>query len=315
MSSQNIADFQATFYFEDSQGNKDSCILGYDSHASSDSLEESFGEYELVNPFDSVLDVRLTYFTGNSILSQYHLFSKKYISAKEENYITNNGVTDTCYYGSSLIFFIKTKYPPVKILWSRDLFRNNDNICLGASHFRPSRLWEWLFPPYNDSRPEIACLGVDSTFLFDPNLLPSNYELRHLVEFPSEGNPYDTIYGINFGYGISYFETPAVCIDSVLALLVSAEQPNLIEVQKKNSLNLNPNPVHTTLMVSTKDKYDFELFKLYNMGGQLLYEEDLKNKKKLPISIYVGNLDPGIYVLRLLDKHGQYFSKRFVKVP
>lgn len=98
--------FQTTFYFEDSLGNRDSVILGYDTVASSQNFNFIFGEEDLILPFDSIFEVRAIH--GDD---QFMRTSKKVIEHVSIPFF------DTCELPFHTKIIIQAKYPPVKILY------------------------------------------------------------------------------------------------------------------------------------------------------------------------------------------------------
>lgn len=57
LNGQPTAMFEATIWFEDAAGNRDSIVVGYDTLATED-IDPAFGEAEITSPFDSVFEVR-----------------------------------------------------------------------------------------------------------------------------------------------------------------------------------------------------------------------------------------------------------------
>ncbi len=72
---QKIPIFQTPLYFEDSLGNKDTLVIGYDRNVKDDQLNPEYGEVWISTPMDSVFEVRA--FHGDDFSQK---MSKKIIS-------------------------------------------------------------------------------------------------------------------------------------------------------------------------------------------------------------------------------------------
>jgi Secretion system C-terminal sorting domain len=108
--SQDVPLFQFSLYFQDSVGNRDSVILGYDPSASSQHLNEQFGETLISAPFDSVFEVRAIH--GDDPQERT---SKKTIAHMEVS-------SDSCILPYRTKIVINNKYPPVRITYDSTLF-------------------------------------------------------------------------------------------------------------------------------------------------------------------------------------------------
>ena len=120
--------FETNIFFEDARGNRDTISVGYDSLATFD-LDTSFGEIEIIKPFDSIFEVRAGIFDPR----YREKLSKRIISGTEKII----GSPNDCFDGDNILFYIWAKYQPVKISWDRSTFKNNACVkgSLISNHF------------------------------------------------------------------------------------------------------------------------------------------------------------------------------------
>jgi hypothetical protein len=104
--------FQFTLYFTDSQGNKDSLVLGYAPDAnSSDILDPQYGEIDISDvPFDTVLDIRMEQFD----------YVKTKLLKKQIYKVSCDDLSQNI--GGGGMMYLYTKYPPLDITWNKELF-------------------------------------------------------------------------------------------------------------------------------------------------------------------------------------------------
>jgi Secretion system C-terminal sorting domain len=74
---------------------------------------------------------------------------------------------------------------------------------------------------------------------------------------------------------------------------------------------LFPNPTLRYLKVNTTEILPNATLKIYTTSGQLV-SEIIDTKKMFPIEIDLGDLTPGIYILKI-ESNGMILSERFVK--
>ncbi len=100
-----------TVYFEDSLGNKDSLVLGYDPDASSQNLNPQFGEILLTAPFDSVFEVRAIHGDDGQDRTVKKVIEDVDILP-----------WDSCALPARSKILINAKYPPIKITYDSTIF-------------------------------------------------------------------------------------------------------------------------------------------------------------------------------------------------
>ena len=115
-------EFSFEIFFEDSAGNKDSIILGYDDAATFD-IDGSFGEINIINvPYNAGLDVRITdewFNRENSLPPTFHTKKQIYQKACPNGFLIP-------------VIDIVTDNWPVTATWDNSLF--NDD-CRNGSVF------------------------------------------------------------------------------------------------------------------------------------------------------------------------------------
>ncbi len=81
------------------------------------------------------------------------------------------------------------------------------------------------------------------------------------------------------------------------------------------SATLFPNPTSDLIYcdIKTKDPYVKIRLEVWNAAGQLLKPLSNEFQAGQPISIPVGNLPAGQYMIRLIDSAGQSVTKSFIK--
>ncbi len=208
--------FQFYLYFEDSIGNKDSLIIGYDPSASSQNLNPQFGEVSLLTPFDSVFEVRATHGDDGQART-----SKKIIEGAD---ILS---WDSCELPSYIKIVINTKFPPVKITYDSTLFQAETcrNVIL-------SRDWNIFFLQEWWDVCEYHCMAGSSIFVegFAPAAPPFLCWNYLFVEKEVEGQGLKSLPGLLF----ATFYGPGPCNDTTF--LSTKDKPAL------GFGTLSPNP-------------------------------------------------------------------------
>lgn len=304
-SAQNTPLFQAAFYFTDAKGHQDSCTVGFDPEAT-DTMDVQFEEVAIRAPFDSVFEVRVTHLEGLWTLDKENM-SKKSITGGGY-FIFDPPPYDACYTGWHTVFLVKAKYPPVTVSWDRNTFRQN--LCVSASAMLLNKKLFLTESPYYIDKPFMACLAVDSTYLYDERVFPRDVEFYFGLNYPSAGIPNDTIMGFCIIYSSIYGSTPTVCVDSA-SIFVTTHQiyssPNTARVR------LWPNPGNGRVQVSAPEGVWFDGWALYSRTGQLVQQEEAPGRRWSSTTIAIDALPPGLYLLRLHTPDGQWVCSRFVK--
>ena len=69
-----------------------------------------------------------------------------------------------------------------------------------------------------------------------------------------------------------------------------------------------PNPVGSDLFIDSNSN-DIHLIEIFNINGQKLFSLDSYNEK-----IDLSSLEPGVYLLKIIDNHAQSYSRLFTKI-
>lgn len=122
-------EFSFQLNFEDSQGNKDSVIVGYDDSAS-DGIDFTFGEQNIISQsWDTILDVRLSeqlsYQNSLAPMPPPSFHTKKQVVEKTCNNIFEFNVT---------LNLVATYYP-IEVSWDSTLFVSAIDTCHTGSLF------------------------------------------------------------------------------------------------------------------------------------------------------------------------------------
>lgn len=302
---QNIPLFHTTFYFTDAVGHRDSCVVGFDPMAT-DTADSIFGEKPLKNPFDSVFEVRAAFKDGHWTLNTGNL-SKILVNPGEYTPLYPPPF-DTCFVGGQAVFLIKAKYLPVQIAWDRNVFRRKP--CVSASSLLLNRELFILHPPYFINKPAIACLAIDSTYVFDLASLPANRDFYFWIDYPRSDSVRDTIMGICINFSNSYGSSPVACVDSARIFLPAHQ---IYSQSATPGVHLYPNPGADYLRVEPLGEQDFEEWVLYSQDGRLVRRSAVDTDRFASTVISVQELPPGIYLLQLRRAAGGWVSSRFVK--
>ncbi len=103
------------------------------------------------------------------------------------------------------------------------------------------------------------------------------------------------------------FTTPAPESQKLIVGLTDLDQLK----NPENDITVYPNPVTDRLTIESKDA-TIEMYSLYNMNGQLIQSEDLKNRAGTQYEIYFNQLPAGVYILKIKTNEG-LVSKRVIR--
>ena len=284
---QQNAFFETTIYFEDAIGNKDSVIVGHDENANH-YYNPEFGEMDIVEPWDSVFEVRAAHYLDFSSPDGELVLSKKIIGSNE------GGIHPTfgCLMANEpIVLFVNVKNLPLSVSWDQNSFANS--ICLNrstlTSHLWPMILYDWWF---DEALMNSACLAEIESFQF---------------------NKFD-IGGVGF-YLIDEIENNAV--DTMVALLLNFRFQNAVDspcsatvstvnISKEyRGMSIYPNPAFNQIRIES-DAYDYWI--IINQESKLI-------KKGRSKSINIENFQSGIYYLSFFDADGRLLQiGKFIKM-
>jgi hypothetical protein len=275
-------EFSVELFFEDSAGNQDSIILGYDDNAT-DGIDSSYNETNIISiPYNSGLDVRIsdeqkartTY--PNPISATYH--TKKQIFPK--NCPTNFSIQ---------AIDIVTENWPVTLTWNNLLF---DNDCRNGSVFtsiNPGGWWDTGSPSEfsNGAFPRTQLL-IENEVTFSDNTDYPEYGLNENYDYLTDDNIIVSVFWFTFGNE---------------SLLLNVEEYN----SPKVTIYPNPTDNNITFDINTTN-LEIEHVELLDISGRT-------SKIKLDNidSISLENFETGIYFVRFTFKSGITLLKKVIK--
>ncbi len=281
---QNNPLFQFSLYFEDTVGNKDSVIIGYDPTASSQNLNPQFGEVWLTTPFDSVFDVRVIH-GGDS----QNRTSKKAIGHMEFS-------LDSCVLGFHTKIIINAKFLPVKITYDSTLFPIDDckNVIL-SPHWGIFTLPDWW------DACKCHCMAGSSGYVEDFVIPPPIGFCANVLKIEKvvEGQGPKILKGLFF----AMFYGPGPCNDTTF-----------LAVQNDTDIGfgtLNPNPVdeHFSVRVPT----DGNVFAMMSdLTGRLITCPFTLSADTIEFD--ARSLSPGVYFIALQAGQSSRAVYKFIKM-
>ncbi|TNE56371.1 MAG: T9SS type A sorting domain-containing protein [Bacteroidetes bacterium] len=273
-------EFQFQLTFEDSQGNRDSLVLGYDPSAS-DSLNQSFGELNIIDSVRSVgLDVRVTnewMQRKNGQTGSFH--TKRKITYKSE-----------CEKPSlNIPIDILTKNWPVKVTWNKALF---DTVCHQWTSFKCNN-------EYLPSDVLGSCAGSffasflneeDSTLIGEDNIG---------LAYTWSGEEEHFYYSLNDQDTVSVFWLQFVYPDN----------SGIGELPSKKYFHVFPNPVSSILNLELDNEVSIfsSMIEVYSFEGKKVLSRPFQTE------LNVQQLPSGFYTVSVTDQSGKKFISRFVK--
>ena len=253
------ASFEMTLFFEDAIGNKDTLEIGYDTSAAN-ALNPDFGEVPILQPFDSMFEVRATHDWQNETI-------KRIIDRPEFDDYSG------CASSNGIWIFINAKNYPITITY--DSAHLNSTPCHTDAVLSPT--WTlFAYPDWLDAE-MLFCMSTtdrivdDFTYYFD---FPSAYLQR---QFEVEGE------GVKFlrGYFFVIFWPSGNCVSLV----------NNNELFRER-LSLFPNPVKDQLTLSWADagERNISIIDLYGRIAsgpfQAVFEEIILDTRDLSSGQY-----------------------------
>ena len=113
--SQETPDFLTYIAIEDAIGNTDTLWIGQDEEANNHEINEQFGEKEITEPFDSLLEIRGIHGFASELEEK---FSKTIVEKAEK---------EDCHWFVGTRMYIHAKYPPITVHWDSTYFA--ENVC------------------------------------------------------------------------------------------------------------------------------------------------------------------------------------------
>lgn len=266
-------EFSFKMYFEDSLGNKDTLIIGFDVNGT-DTIDTEFGEINIIAvPLDTILDVRISNEWQNrlyqNIPGSFH--TKKQIIEKKE-----------CGYWYSLNSIdIFTDNWPVIAHWDSTLFIDT---CLNGSLFTSVMPGGWW-----DTGGFREVLHSSSSFSFTPNYLYFNDYYGYI----NENNDTVDVFWQTFG-------------DSTILMVGIGENISA-------TFSIFPNPNNGTFQIQSRQQENltFQKLTIFNLEGKSVFESE--NPELLQSEIKLPSLPNGMYFAQIAFRENNYSVKFLIQ--
>ena len=258
-------EFMYELIFEDSEGNLDTLVFGYDELAT-DTIDIQFGEENIINsPIDTSIDVRITNEWSNrsyyNLPGTYH--TKKQITKKIIGPLATLLNVD-----------IITKNWPVAIRWDSTLFMNQNRAGSLITSINPGGWWDTGSP--SDMGRIVFSSQNYATF-------SSNHQNEFNENYAYVNSANDTV--------PTYWH-----IISTISILTSS----VGNTNSKQTINVFPNPSSGTITIDTEiGQNQFEKYAIHDLSGRIV-----RNLTPFNESINISYLNPGVYFLQLKNTFG-----------
>ena len=271
--SQQTAQFETTIYLEDTLGNKDSVIIGYDVNETFQFMNPNFGEVDITNlPWDSIFEARvLPRFTNNQNQSKKHI---KYSNCNNTTTNLVNGEFASVEF--TIAVRLTTPYSPLIIRWNNNDFAND--ICRRGSFIVESPMY------FNEPNPQ----GFGEVYMIN-------------------GSTYGTLWG-GGGAGHGFYavdEAGNQAFVNAFIISIAKNYPtSTIEQQIQQESKIYPNPTTDNFTIELPESYFSESVQIFDITGCEVYQSMEKlNQINVPsatwakgIYFYQVRLDDGIEV-------------------
>jgi hypothetical protein len=278
---QRIPEFQFTLYAQDSRGNKDSVVLGFDSTASSRNMIAAFGEIDnTTTPFDSILEIRVN---KTKLANGRRTTSKKIIVPHDGSCLVGGLST------FPVLIEIHSKYPPVSFTWD---YRKFIPACVENSFLvRGAGYLTYQHDP-GDSINDIWNYTLLSSFGLTTSRHPL---LNSSILAPIVGGTSDTIWGM-----VQEFRS--------FRLLF----PPGISTQEVNTTQLKgfPNPCINQINYDFPSSISGEVV-VVNALSQEVFKERIRNVDKY--GLQTAGYGVGVHFMYLISDDGRRYSTMFMK--
>ncbi len=284
--------FSTTIWVEDAIGNRDSVVVGFDSLASGD-VEIQYGEIEIFEPFDSILEVRAgtadPFYIGKEL-------SKTIIGGSEKIWFSPYDCWDG---GTVAYIYIWAKHQPVTVFWDKQQIR--DNYCVGGAllsnhnNYITVDPYTWgLFPDEKN-----YCMAVMDSFIINTSVdsVPPNSNTIDINK-EVEGLGFQNIYGVNFYSQALYRWTPRSYWVNTTSIETSNEPAFVVPNPAKDIIHIRPFSI-------SKNR----VYTIFDTCGT-----KVKSGFMLETELSVANLKNGLYFLRI-EENGELIKVlKFLKI-
>ncbi len=267
--------FSTRLYFEDSQGNKDTLIIGYSTSATM-GIDEEFAELNFGYPFTST---GFGAFIVNQDWehNQEFFFLKKQIVGIEQNYVANSAIP--------IIFSYESL--PVTISWDQQEFSDASREFSLITDWPPFCWfdvgigWDIIFARMKDQNQIIIPKVNDSEVLE----LMKQHDFKYT--FDGVQHHFKTLY-VAFGN------------DAIM----SVQEPEV----GLHTVKLSPNPVMDIMKIEVPDELRVNAMSIHTLCGRLVRNVDPSIN-----TLNCEGLTPGVYVLAVTSDVGISHQK-FIKL-
>ncbi len=107
----------------------------------------------------------------------------------------------------------------------------------------------------------------------------------------------------------TYFLFVLILICLVISPSCYSQKNTTGKHKSERKVTVSPNPFKDSTKISISGRFDLNTLKIsiQKKSGQAVLEF---NPGQLPIKLFKGNLDPGLYRIRCVDKYGRIPTKR-----
>ena len=299
-------EFEFKIYAEDSKGNKDSVIIGYDHQANTDiSIDTRFGDSNIGNiKFDSIFEMRVHKVTYLPVKTSSPVLQTYGVSKRITLHYNNGASSNNCLpYGRSAYGFIliKAKYPPIKIYWNKKEFDKIINPCIGRSYFLFNEYFTQEYPP--EKIPYTVYLEETSLIIDSVRSIPTEY----VNGFPNNTNQKiriryfdNTMDTIQLNYQFQFQNN---------GIRTAIEDESIIKITKSY-----PNPCQSVLNVLlpiTSLNSEALTTNIFDTNGSLI-KVTCKISENI-ITMDTSTLEVGFYILKIIDINNKIYISQFIK--
>jgi hypothetical protein len=233
--------FQTTIYLEDTLGNRDSVIIGYDENEQQNFVNPNFGEVDITNvPWDSVFEARvMPYSAFENVLKQ---------SKKQIEYYPCDQYLGMLY---TIAIRLTTPFSPLIIRWESTDF--SSDLCRTGSFI------------------------VESPMYFsEPN--PQGYGQVYLMNGSTYGTSWAAD-GAKYQFN-AFDESGNQVLINTFVFVIAKNYPISTHSQiLQQQTKVFPNPTTEAFTITLPENYYSESVKVFDVTGRTIYESTEKSNK------------------------------------
>ena len=270
--------FTLPFYFEDSEGNKDTVYIGGATNVDS-ALNPELGEINIVDtPFDSVFEVRIVRhqefyddsFRPTILLKTIAIEAEISITGSDTTYVFPGFINDP-------FFVVQLRHPPLKVSWDPELFRLGGKLnSLGGSVITNSialETFEFWWEGNGPGNIDHACLNDvgQKTFAqffinMDSTLIDPTFHSKVFIDNVIGSTEEQTLPVYPLFWQVDNNVPCPTVISSTAQNTFHEENPDVL---------LFPNPVEENLFLEVSSRTTaMQSIKVHSLTGQLMYQNN-----------------------------------------